>query len=57
VDYNGDEVLKAWQENEPVSNEEKEAFFDKYCPLIAQGIHNIERYFMQANRRELPVHV
>jgi len=35
----------------------KEVFFEKYCPLISQGIKNIERYFTQVQQGKLPVHV
>ena len=57
VDYKGDEVLKAWQQNQPITDQEKEEFFEKYCPLISQGIQNIERYFNQVGNVKLPVHV
>ncbi len=57
VDYKGDEVLKAWQQNQPITDQEKEEFFEKYCPLISQGIQNIERYFSQVGNGKLPVHV
>ena len=35
VDYDGDRVLKAWQQNPPITDQEKEDFFEKYCPLIS----------------------
>ena len=57
VDYNGDEVFRAWQLSKPVSDSDKEKFFEKYCPLISQGIKNIERYFAQVSQGQLPVHV
>jgi aspartate aminotransferase len=56
VDYEGDNVLEAWQKIRPDTDQEKEDFFEKYCPLISQGIKNIERYFQQVNREILPVH-
>jgi aspartate/methionine/tyrosine aminotransferase len=57
VDYNGDAVLKAWQEEKPETDNDKEMFFEKYCPLISQGIKNIERYFAQVSEGKMPVHV
>ena len=57
VDYDGDEVLKAWQQNPPITDREKEDFFEKYCPLISQGIQSIERYFSQVSNGKIPVHV
>ena len=57
VDYDGDEVLKAWQEEKPESDTEKEKFFENHCPLISQGIKNIERYFIQVRQGKLPIHL
>ena len=56
VDYDGDEVLKAWQQNRPHTDQEKEDFFEVYCPLVAQGIDNIKRYILQVGNSKLPVH-
>ena len=35
VDFNGDDVLKAWQQNRPHTDQEKEDFFEASCPLVA----------------------
>ena len=56
VDYDGDEVLKAWQRNQPHTDQEKEEFVEKNCPLVSQGIKNIERYFAQVSEGKMPVH-
>ncbi|MDT8394169.1 MAG: aminotransferase class I/II-fold pyridoxal phosphate-dependent enzyme [Bacteroidales bacterium] len=57
VDYDGDKVLEVWQQNPPVTDEEKINFFQTHCPSIDQGIKNIERYFQQVEVGKLPVHV
>jgi aspartate aminotransferase len=57
VDYDGDEVLKAWRLEKPETDTDKNAFFEKYCPLVSQGIKNIERYFVQVAEGKMPVHV
>lgn len=57
VDYNGNEVFKAWQKEKPESDTEKDNFFEKYCPLVSQGIKNIERYFAQVGEGKMPVYV
>jgi len=57
VDYDGDALLKAWQQNRPVSENEKEQFFEEHCPLLDQGIKNIERYLAQLKKGKRPVHV
>ena len=56
VDYNGDEVLRAWQKEKPSSDRDKERFFEIYCPLISQGIKNIDNYFTQVRQGKIPVH-
>lgn len=56
VDYDGDNVLNASRELTPVSETGKQQFFEQNCPLISQGIKNIERYFNQVNDGKLPVH-
>ncbi len=56
VDYDGDQVLKAWHQNQPETEKDKDDFFERNCPLIAEGIRNIERYFAQVSEGNLPVH-
>lgn len=56
VDYDGDQVLKAWQQRQPETEKDKDDFFERNCPLIAEGIRNIERYFAQVKNGNLPVH-
>ena len=56
VDYDGDQVLKAWQQGQPETEKDKDDFFERNCPLIAEGIRNIARYSAQVSVGNLPVH-
>ncbi len=56
VDYDGDKVLKAWQESPPTIPDEENEFFEINCPLIARGLRNIDRYFSQVRENKTPVH-
>ena len=57
VDYDGDEVLNAWQKHRPQTQVEREVFFETHCQLIADGIRNIERYFSQVKEGKKPKHI
>lgn len=57
VDYDGDALMKAWQQKWPESEKDKEQFFEEHCPLLDQGIKNIERYFAQLGKGKRPLHV
>ena len=56
VDYDGSAALKSWYEKPPANETEVDAFVQKHCPLIINGVKHISRYLEQIQQGNYPKH-
>lgn len=57
VDYDGEEALRRWRSNPPVTREEEHRFVEETCPLLVEGAANVRRYVDQVRDGMRPEHV
>ncbi len=56
VDFDGQQIYEKWIEKRPSSQAERDAFVEKNCPLIIEGVQNIAIYLEQIRNGQLPKH-
>jgi len=56
VDYDGEAVLAQWRTRAPADETQEESFVRTHCPLVTDGVENIERYISQVREGVRPKH-
>jgi aspartate aminotransferase len=56
VDYDGPAALAAWRSAPPQTPERHEDFLRRHCPLLAEGVAALSRYFGQIRSGKRPEH-
>ena len=57
VDYDGNKLLETWKKDQPSNPQAEDEFFTQNCPLIEEGIKNINRYIDQIKNMKKPEHI